>query len=84
MMVEVHRAKDGATRFLTARRGEHQLTVPAPTRDQVVIEGLTLDCLVRRVAWMFEEMPPPGETRDSAVAFRDEADAFKPLESDIG
>jgi hypothetical protein len=77
----VYRGAESGDRFLSAEHGDHLRVVPAPTCDQILVEGLTLDCMAQRVAWMFEDMPPPGQNRDSAVAFRDEASAFIPIDS---
>jgi hypothetical protein len=42
--------------FVRCRRGDKGLVVPAPVREQVLIEGWTLDCLVEVVDWTLDRI----------------------------
>ena len=73
----VAQGAEAGERFMHCERGASVLDVPAPVREQVLVEGLTLDCLVEIVAWMLDDGPRPGERRQSAVRF-DEQSLWEP------
>lgn len=49
------RGVDAGDSFVTCTRGDRAVCVPAPTREQILVEGLTLNTLVDVVDWMLEE-----------------------------
>jgi hypothetical protein len=69
----VAQGTEAGDRFVRCERNGHVVTVPAPAREQVLIEGLTLDFVVDVVAWMLDHATASPETRLSALRFDERA-----------
>lgn len=69
----VAQGTEAGDRFLRCERDGHVVTVPAPAREQVLIEGLTLDFVVDVVAWLLDHGPDSANTRLSALRFDERA-----------
>lgn len=59
VVARAHAARDS---FLTAKRGAVTLTVPAPVREQISVELMTLDALIEMVDWVLARL----ERQDSS------------------
>lgn len=70
---EVAQGLQAGARFIRCERGGSQVDVPAPAREQVLIEGLTIDSLIDLVAWMLDHAPAPGARRNTALRFDERA-----------
>lgn len=63
---------DAGILFMHCERGHHMLDVPAPTREQILIEGLSVEFLVDVVDWMLEHPPEQGRRRQKAPRFNEQ------------
>lgn len=59
--------------FVRCERGGSRADVPSPAREQVLIEGLTIDSLIDLVVRMLDHPPVSGALRNSALRFDERA-----------
>lgn len=71
----IARGEAAGDSFMTAERGAARVTVPAPVREQVMLEQMTIETLTNVIDWMLEETRARGTDPPAAVlAFPNEAE----------
>jgi len=64
---EIARGEEAGDRFMRLHSERAQITVPAPTREQVLIELTTLDCLTETLAWFIADAESGGFDRPAVA-----------------
>ena len=59
--------------FLTAERGPHTITMPAASREQLLIEAITVDSLAGLIEWFLGHVARSGDGQTVAVGFTADA-----------
>jgi hypothetical protein len=73
----VSRGGETGNYFIVIDEGELRFTVPAPAREQILIELMTIETLVETAAWNVEQAKKRGTHRASvALTHTDEADTW--------
>jgi hypothetical protein len=78
---QVATGREAGDLFVSCERAGRRISIPAPTREQVLVEGLTIETVVDIADWLLERPGPAGERRRQMALGFEERELWQPLDA---